>query len=44
LGAVVRVASLSAHRDTTVQQDHLILFLTDRRHIDAEKLFKSAFL
>jgi trk system potassium uptake protein len=33
-----------AHHDTTVQpDDHLILFLTDRRHIDAvEKLFQGS--
>jgi len=33
-----------AHHDTTVQpDDHLILFLTDRRHIEAvEKLFQGS--
>ena len=45
LGAVVRGEEvIIAHHDTTVQpDDHLILFLTDRRHIDAvEKLFQGS--
>ena len=45
LGAVVRGEDvIIAHHDTTVQpDDHLILFLTDRRHIDAvEKLFQGS--
>jgi trk system potassium uptake protein TrkA len=45
LGAVVRGEDvIIAHHDTTVQpDDHLILFLTDRRHIEAvEKLFQGA--
>ena len=45
LGAVVRAEEvIIAHHDTTVQpDDHLILFLTDRRHIDAvEKLFQGS--
>src|ERR1700682_2266960 len=45
LGAVVRVEDvIIAHHDTTVQpDDHLILFLTDRRHIEAvEKLFQGS--
>jgi trk system potassium uptake protein len=45
LGAVVRGDDvIIAHHDTTVQpDDHLILFLTDRRHIDAvEKLFQGS--
>jgi trk system potassium uptake protein TrkA len=35
---------IPAHHDTTVQpDDHLILFLTDRRHMDAvEKLFQGS--
>ncbi len=45
LGAVVRGEDvIIAHHDTTVQaDDHLILFLTDRRHIGAvEKLFQGS--
>jgi len=45
LGAMVRGEDvIIAHHDTTVQpDDHLILFLTDRRHIDAvEKLFQGS--
>ena len=45
LGAVVRGEDvIIAHHDTTVQpDDHLILFLTDRRHIAAvEKLFQGS--
>jgi len=45
LGALVRGDDvIIAHHDTTVQpDDHLILFLTDRRHIDAvEKLFQGS--
>jgi trk system potassium uptake protein TrkA len=45
LGAVVRGEDvIIAHHDTTVQaDDHLILFLTDRRHLDAvEKLFQGS--
>jgi trk system potassium uptake protein TrkA len=45
LGAMVRGDDvIIAHHDTTVQpDDHLILFLTDRRHIDAvEKLFQGS--
>jgi len=45
LGAVVRGDEvIIAHHDTTVQpDDHLILFLTDRRHIEAvEKLFQGS--
>jgi trk system potassium uptake protein TrkA len=45
LGAVVRGEDvIIAHHDTTIQlDDHLILFLTDRRHIDAvEKLFQGS--
>jgi trk system potassium uptake protein TrkA len=45
LGAVVRGDDvIIAHHDITVQpDDHLILFLTDRRHIDAvEKLFQGS--
>ena len=45
LGAVVRGDDvIIAHHDTTVQpDDHLILFLTDRRHIEAvEKLFQGS--
>src|SRR6202171_4477688 len=45
LGAVVRGEDvIIAHHDTTVQpDDHLILFLTDRRHIEAvEKLFQGS--
>jgi trk system potassium uptake protein TrkA len=45
LGAVVRGEDvIIAHHDTAVQpDDHLILFLTDRRHIEAvEKLFQGS--
>ncbi len=45
LGAVVRGEDVMiAHHDITVQpDDHLILFLTDRRHIEAvEKLFQGS--
>ena len=45
LGAVVRGEDvIIAHHDTTVQpDDHLILFLTYRRHMDAvEKLFQGS--
>ncbi len=45
LGAVVRGEDvIIAHHDTTVQpDDHLILVLTDRRHIEAvEKLFQGS--
>jgi trk system potassium uptake protein len=45
LGAVVRGEEvIIAHHDTTVQpDDHLILFLTDRRHINTvEKLFQGS--
>ena len=45
LGAVVCGEDvIIAHHDTTVQpDDHLILFLTDRRHIEAvEKLFQGS--
>ena len=45
LGAVVRGEDvIIAHHDTTIQpDDHLILFLTDRRHMDAvEKLFQGS--
>jgi len=45
LGAVVRGEEvIIAHHDTTVQpDDHLILFLTDRRHMEAvEKLFQGS--
>ena len=45
LGAVVRGEDvIIAHHDTTVQpDDHLILFLTDRRHMEAvEKLFQGS--
>jgi trk system potassium uptake protein TrkA len=45
LGAVVRGEDvIIAHHDTTVQaDDHLILFLTDRRHIEAvEKIFQGS--
>jgi trk system potassium uptake protein len=45
LGAVVRGEDvIIAHHDITVQpDDHLILFLTDRRHMDAvEKLFQGS--
>ncbi len=45
LGAVVRGEDvIIAHHDTTVQpDDHLILFLTDRRHLEAvEKLFQGS--
>ena len=45
LGAVVRGEDVViAHHDTTVQpDDHLILFLTDRRHVEAvEKLFQGS--
>ena len=45
LGAVVRGEEvIIAHHDITVQpDDHLILFLTDRRHIEAvEKLFQGS--
>jgi trk system potassium uptake protein TrkA len=45
LGAVVRGEDvIIAHHDTTVQaDDHLILFLTDRRHIEGvEKLFQGS--
>jgi trk system potassium uptake protein TrkA len=45
LGAVVRGEDvIIAHHDTTIQaDDHLILFLTDRRHIEAvEKLFQGS--
>jgi len=45
LGAVVRGDDvIIAHHDTTIQpDDHLILFLTDRRHIEAvEKLFQGS--
>jgi trk system potassium uptake protein TrkA len=45
LGAVVRGEDvIIAHHDTAIQpDDHLILFLTDRRHIDAvEKLFQGS--
>ena len=45
LGAVVRGEDvIIAHHDTTVQpDDHLILFLTDRRHVEAvEKLFQGS--
>ena len=45
LGPVVRGEDvIIAHHDTTVQpDDHLILFLTDRRHMDAvEKLFQGS--
>jgi len=42
IGAIVRGEGvLMAHHDTTVQEDdHVILFLSDRRHLDAvERLF-----
>jgi len=45
LGAVVRGEDvIIAHHDTTVQaDDHLILFLTDRRHMEGvEKLFQGS--
>ena len=45
LGAVVRGEEvIIAHHDIAVQpDDHLILFLTDRRHIEAvEKLFQGS--
>jgi trk system potassium uptake protein TrkA len=45
LGAVVRGEDvIIAHHDITVQpDDHLILFLTDRRHMDAvERLFQGS--
>jgi len=45
LGAVVRGEDvIIAHHDTSIQaDDHLILFLTDRRHIEAvEKLFQGS--
>jgi trk system potassium uptake protein TrkA len=45
LGAVVRGDEVMiAHHDVTVQpDDHLILFLTDRRHLEAvEKLFQGS--
>jgi trk system potassium uptake protein TrkA len=45
LGAVVRGEDVMiAHHDITVQpDDHLILFLTDRRHLEAvEKLFQGS--
>jgi len=45
LGAVVRGEDvIIAHHDITVQpDDHLILFLTDRRHLEAvEKLFQGS--
>ena len=45
LGAVVRGEEVMiAHHDITVQpDDHLILFLTDRRHLEAvEKLFQGS--
>jgi trk system potassium uptake protein len=45
LGAVVRGEDvIIAHHDTALQaDDHLILFLTDRRHIEAvEKLFQGS--
>ena len=45
LGAVVRGEDvIIAHHDTAIQaDDHLILFLTDRRHIEAvEKLFQGS--
>ncbi len=45
LGAVVRGEDvIIAHHDTTVQpDDHLILFLTDRRHVESvEKLFQGS--
>jgi trk system potassium uptake protein TrkA len=45
LGAVVRGEDvIIAHHDTTIQaDDHLILFLTDRRHIETvEKLFQGS--
>ena len=45
LGAVVRGDDvIIAHHDTTIQaDDHLILFSTDRRHIDAvEKIFQGS--
>ncbi len=45
LGAVVRGEEvIIAHHDITVQpDDHLILFLTDRRHLEAvEKLFQGS--
>jgi trk system potassium uptake protein TrkA len=45
LGAVVRGEDvIIAHHDTTIQaDDHLILFLTDRRHMEAvEKLFQGS--
>lgn len=45
LGAVVRGEDvIIAHHDTTIQaDDHLILFLTDRRHLEAvEKLFQGS--
>ena len=34
---------MQAHHDTVVEEnDHLILFMTDRRHVDdVERLFKS---
>ncbi len=34
---------IMAHHDTLIQnEDHVILFLTDRRHVDAlERLFQS---
>ena len=45
LGAVVRGEDvIIAHHDTSIQaDDHLILFLTDRRHMEAvEKLFQGS--
>jgi trk system potassium uptake protein TrkA len=45
LGAIVRGEDvIIAHHDTSIQaDDHLILFLTDRRHIEAvEKLFQGS--
>ena len=43
IGAVVRGEEvMMAHHDVTIEEgDHLILFLTDRRHVEAvEKLFQ----
>jgi trk system potassium uptake protein TrkA len=43
IGAIVRGDDvIMAHHDTVIEEgDHVILFLTDRRHVEAvEKLFQ----
>jgi trk system potassium uptake protein TrkA len=45
ISAIVRGSQvMEAHHDTVVEEnDHVILFLTDRRHVDeVERLFQTA--